>query len=235
MELLFRDDAYLMSCEATVTWAQNGRIRLDRTVFYPNGGGQPGDTGRLELADGTLIGVVDTVKGTGLDDVVHICSPDAPLPAEGTPVTARIDWDRRYRHMRMHTALHVLCAIVNAEITGAAVGAERSRIDFNWPEPDMTKDDLSARLAWIAEADRLVTPRWITDEELDRRPELIRTMTVKPPVGLGKVRLLEIEGTDLQPCGGTHVSRTSELIGIAVSKVENKGRHNRRINVVFAT
>ncbi len=233
MELLFRDDAYLKSCQAAVAWAGHGRLRLDRTVFYPNGGGQPGDTGHLELADGTRIAIADTVKGSGPDDVVHVTAADATLPGPGTRVTARIDWDRRYRHMRMHTALHALCAIVDAEITGAAVGQQKSRIDLNWPDPDMTKDDITARLAAIAEADHPVLSRWISDEELDRRPELIRTMTVKPPRGTGMVRLLEIEGLDLQPCGGTHVMRTSELAGITVAKVENKGRHNRRINVVF--
>ena len=235
MDLLFRDDAYLESCSAVVTWSKGGRIRLDRTVFYPNGGGQPGDTGHLELGDGSRVAIVDTVKGTGTEDVVHICAADAPPLEEGAPVTARIDWDRRYRHMRMHTALHVLCAIVDAEITGAAVGAGKSRIDFNWPEPDLTKDDLTAKLAEVAAADRKVAPRWISEEELDSRPDLIRTMSVKPPQGTGRVRLLEIEGTDLQPCGGTHVSRTSELRGLAVSKVENKGRQNRRVNVVFSS
>ena len=233
MERLYLADAYRASCPATVTSTDGGRLRLDRTVFYPNGGGQPGDSGHLELDDGSLVPIADTVKGQALDDVVHIPESGHPLPAAGTPVTAHIDWDRRYRHMRMHTTLHLLCAIVDAEITGASVGAAKSRIDLNWPQPDMTRDEITARLAELAAADLPVTPRWISEEELDRRPELIRTMSIRPPRGAGMVRLLEIEGVDLQPCGGTHVARTGELAGMAVSKIENKGRHNRRINVVF--
>ena len=233
MERLFLDDAYRASCPATVTSNDGGRLRLDRTVFYPNGGGQPGDSGHLELEDGTLVPIADTVKGQAMDDVVHIPEAGHPLPAAGTPVTARIDWDRRYRHMRMHTTLHLLCAIVDAEITGASVGAAKSRIDLNWPQPDMTKEEITARLAELAAADLPVTPRWISEEELDRRPELIRTMSIRPPRGAGMVRLLEVEGVDLQPCGGTHVARTGELAGMAISKIENKGRHNRRLNVVF--
>ena len=160
--------------------------------------------------------------------------PTAPAcPAPGAAVTAEIDWDRRFRHMRMHTALHAICALVDAEITGASVGAERSRIDLDWPEPDMTRDDLTGKLAEIVAADRPVRPVWITDEELDARPELVRTMSVAPPRGLGRVRLLEIEGVDLQPCGGTHVARTGHLGKVAVSKIENKGRRNRRVNVVL--
>ncbi len=235
MERLFLDDAYRVACQATVTSTDGGRLRLDRTVFYPNGGGQPGDSGHLSLDDGTVVPIADTVKGAAVDDVIHIPETGHRLPEAGTPVTARIDWDRRYRHMRMHTALHVLCAIVDAEITGASVGASRSRIDFNWPQPDMTRDEITARLAELAAADLPVTPRWISEEELDRRPELIRTMTVRPPRGAGMVRLLEVEGVDLQPCGGTHVARTGELAGMAISKIENKGRHNRRINIVFDT
>ncbi len=233
MERLFLDDAYRASCPATLTSVEGGRLRLDRTVFYPNGGGQPGDTGHLELDDGSMVPIVDTVKGQAMDDVVHITESGHPLPAPGTPVTAHIDWDRRYRHMRMHTTLHLLCAIVDADITGASVGAAKSRIDLNWPQPSMTKEQITARLAELAAADLPITPRWISEEELDRRPELIRTMSIRPPRGAGMIRLLEIEGVDLQPCGGTHVTRTGELVGMAVSKIENKGRHNRRINVVF--
>jgi len=233
MELVFRDDAYARSCEATVTDVADGRIRLDRTVFYPTGGGQPGDTGRLTTSDGAVIEIADTVKGDHLEDVVHVAAEGSTLPSPGTAVTAEIDWDRRFRHMRMHTTLHVICALIDAEITGASVGAEKSRIDLNWPEPDMTKDDLTAKLGEVVAAGRPVGARWITDEELDARPELIRTMSIQPPRGIGKVRLLEIEGIDLQPCGGTHVANTSELGHVAVSKIENKGKQNRRVNVVL--
>ena len=148
-------------------------------------------------------------------------------------MTAEIDWDRRFRHMRMHTALHAICALVDAKVTGASVGAEKSRIDLDWPEPDMTRDDLTEKLAGIVAADRPVRAVWISDEELDARPELIRSMSVEPPRGVGRVRLLEIEGLDLQPCGGTHVARTGHLGKVAVSRIENKGRRNRRIHVVL--
>ncbi len=233
MELVFRDDAYARGCQANVESVDGNRIRLDRTVFYPTGGGQPGDIGTLTLPDGVAVEIVDTIKGDNPEDVVHIAVEDSALPSSGTPVAAEIDWDRRHRHMRMHTALHLICALIDAEITGASVGAEKSRIDLNWPEPDMTKDDLTQQLATIVAEDRPVRPRWITDEELAGQPELIRTMSVKPPTGTGHVRLLEIEGLDLQPCGGTHVSSTGDLGGIAVSKIENKGKQNRRVNVVL--
>jgi misacylated tRNA(Ala) deacylase len=233
MELVFRDDAYARTCQACVVSVDGNRIRLDRTVFYPTGGGQPGDTGTLTLPDGATVAIVDSVKGEHPEDVIHVAAEGAAMPAPGTPVEATIDWDRRHRHMRMHTALHLICAMVDAEVTGAAVGADKSRIDFNWPDPDMTKDDLSGKLAEIVAEDRPVRPRWITDEELAGQPELVRTMSVKPPTGMGHVRLLEIEGLDLQPCGGTHVSSTGDLGGVAVSKIENKGKQNRRINVVL--
>tara|TARA_B100000686_G_scaffold295137_1_gene325797 strand:- start:163 stop:870 length:708 start_codon:yes stop_codon:yes gene_type:complete len=233
MELVFRDDAYATNCDAVVTECANGRIRLDRTVFYPTGGGQPGDTGRLTMDDGSVVEIVNTVKGEHLEDVVHVTTEGATLPAPGTAVNAEIDWDRRFRHMRMHTTLHVICALIDAEITGASVGAEKSRIDLNWPEPDMTKDDLTAKLAKVVAAGRTVRPRWITDEELDARPELIRTMSIQPPRGIGRVRLLEIKGIDLQPCGGTHVANTAELGQVVVSKIENKGKQNRRVSIVL--
>jgi len=233
MELVFRDDAYARTCQACVVSVDGNRIRLDRTVFYPTGGGQPGDTGTLTLPDGATVAIVDSVKGEHPEDVIHVAAEGAAMPAPGTPVEATIDWDRRHRHMRMHTALHLICAMVDAEVTGAAVGADKSRIDFDWPDPDMTKDDLSGKLAEIVAEDRPVRPRWITDEELAGQPELVRTMSVKPPTGMGHVRLLEIEGLDLQPCGGTHVSSTGDLGGVAVSKIENKGKQNRRINVVL--
>ena len=233
MELVFRDDAYARSCQATIAAVEDNRIRLDRTVFYPTSGGQPGDTGFLTLPDGGAIEIVDTVKGDHPEDVVHIAAEGSALPAAGTMVDAEINWDRRHRHMRMHTALHLICALIDAEVTGASVGAEKSRIDLNWPEPDQTKDDLTEKLAAIVAKDHPVQPRWITDEELAAQPELIRSMSVKPPTGMGHVRLLEIEGLDLQPCGGTHVSSTGDMGQIAVSKIENKGKQNRRVSVVL--
>ena len=233
MELVFRDDAYARSCQATVAAVEGNLIRLDRTVFYPTSGGQPGDTGVLTLPDGVAVKIVDTVKGDHPEDVVHVAEEGSALPATGTPVGAEIDWERRHRHMRMHTALHVICALIDAEVTGASVGAEKSRIDLNWPKPDQTKDDLTEKLAAIAIKNHLVQSRWITDEELSAKPERIRSMSVKPPTGMGHVRLLETEGLDLQPCGGTHVSSTGDLGQIAVSKIENKGKQNRRVSVVL--
>ena len=233
MEAVFRDDAYARSCSATVVDAGPEGIRLDRTVFYPTSGGQPGDTGTLALPDGTTIAVIGAVKGAAPDDVLHRIAEGAALPAPGTPVTATIDWDTRYRHMRMHTALHLICSVVDAGITGAQVGADKSRIDLDWPEPDMTREEITARLAEIVAANRPVRAIWITDEELAARPELVRSMSVSPPTGFGRVRLLEVEGVDLQACGGTHVAATGEIGAVEIAKIENKGKQNRRLSVVL--
>jgi len=233
MEPIFRADAYVRTCRATVLEAGPEGIRLDRSVFYPMGGGQPGDTGTLITTDGTTIAIVDAVKGAAPDDVLHRVAEGSPLPAPGSGVEAAIDWDRRYRHMRMHTALHLVCAVVDAGITGAQVGADRSRIDLDWPKPDMTKEEITARLAEIVAENRPVRPIWITDEELVARPELVRSMSVAPPRGFGRVRLLEIEGLDLQACGGTHVASTGEIGPVEIARIENKGKQNRRLNVVL--
>lgn len=233
MELIFREDAYATSCAATVTVADERGIRLDRTVFYPNGGGQPGDTGLLRVAGATLR-IVDTVKGDGPDYVIHVPEPGAALPAPGTPVEAEIDWDRRHRHMRMHTALHLVCAVLpGASITGAQVGAERSRVDFNVPTEGLDKEAIAAALNRLVAADTPVGSLWITDAELDANPDLIRTLTVKPPRGYGRVRLVDIAGVDRQPCGGTHVKRLGEIGGLDVVKIENKGKQNRRVIVAL--
>ena len=233
MELIFREDAYAKSCSATVTSVDERGIRLDRTVFYPNGGGQPGDTGVLRF-DGGEVRIVDTVKGDSIDDVLHVPEPGAALPAPGTAVEAEIDWDRRHRHMRMHTALHLVCAVLpGASITGAQVGAERSRVDFNLPAEALDKDGIAAALNRLIAADTPVGSIWITDEELDAKPDLIRTLTVKPPRGYGRVRLVDIAGIDLQPCGGTHVARLGEIGTLEVLKIENKGKQNRRVVVAL--
>ncbi len=234
MELIFRDDAYQRSCEAVVVSADETGIRLDRTVFYPMGGGQPGDSGILRLADGGSLRIVDARKGESLDDVLHIPEEGAALPAPGTAVTAEIDWDRRHRLMRMHTCMHVLCSLIEGDVTGGQVGEAKSRLDFNLPDTQLDKEALTAALNRIIAEDHPVQPRWITDEELAASPQLVRTMSVKPPSGHGKVRLLEIEGVDLQPCGGTHVRRTGEIGPVAIGKIENKGRQNRRVNILFA-
>ncbi len=233
MTLIFRDDAYLRSCSAIVTAIDERGIRLDRTVFYPTGGGQPGDSGVLRRANGD-IAVVDTIKGGAPDEVIHVPAPGTPLPTIGETVTAEIDWDRRHRLMRMHTCLHLLCAVVPGAVTGGQVSDGKGRLDFDVPGAALDKEDIAAKLNALISADHAVTPRWITDAELAAHPELVRTMTVKPPSGQGRVRLLEIDGVDLQPCGGTHVRRTGEIGAIAIAKIENKGKQNRRVNIVFA-
>lgn len=234
MELLFRDDPYLTSCEARVTVVGEEGIRLDRTVFYPEGGGQPGDIGTLTRADGTKIEIVDARKGQDHEDVVHIPATDAPALSVGDEVTAEIDWARRHRLMRMHTCLHLLCAVVEGDVTGGQIGDGKGRLDFNMDEkPD--KEQLAQEINRLITENHPVTPEWITDEELETKPELVRTMSVKPPRGGGRIRLLNIAGIDLQPCGGTHVRETGEIGPIEVGKIENKGRQNRRINLRFAS
>jgi misacylated tRNA(Ala) deacylase len=231
MELIFRDDPYQKSCSAKVVSAEGNAIRLDRTVFYPMGGGQPGDTGVLRLADGGELRIVDARKGEGHDDVLHIAEDGAALPAAGSAVEAEIDWDRRHRLMRMHTCMHLLCSVITGDVTGGQVGDGKSRLDFNLPDTQLDKEAIAAALNRLVEEDHPVRPRWITDEELQAEPQLVRTMSVKPPMGAGKVRLLEIEGVDLQPCGGTHVRSTGEIGPVRVGKIENKGRQNRRVNI----
>ena len=232
-ELVFRDNAYAKSCAATVVAADAGGIRLDRTVFYAESGGQPGDIGVLIPATGSPIVVVDTKKGEGPDDVLHIPAEGTALPAPGTSVTAEIDWDRRHRLMRMHTCLHLLCAVVTGDVTSGQVSDGKGRLDFNLPNTQLDKEHITAELNRLIREDHPVRPRWISDEELAAKPELVRTMSVKPPMNQGRVRLLHIEGVDLQPCGGTHVTRTGEIGRVEVTKIENKGRQNRRINLVF--
>ena len=233
-ELLFRDDGYLRSCAARVVAADQRGIRLDRTVFYPTGGGQPGDTGLLRLPSGQAIAIVDTVKGDALDEVIHVADPGAALPEPGSEVVAEIDWQRRHRLMRMHTCLHLLCSVVPGAVTGGQVADGRGRLDFDIPGSGLDKAAIAARLNALIAAAHPVTPRWIGDEDLAAQPELVRTMSVKPPTGTGRVRLMEVAGVDLQPCGGTHVRNTAEIGPVAVTKIESKGRQNRRVIVAFA-
>ena len=231
---LFQEDAYQVNCEATVLVADQEGIILDRTVSYPLGGGQPGDTGVLEDRDGNKITIIDTRKSKEHPGcILHLPDEDTESsPGIGDVVQATIDWERRYRHMRMHTCLHLLGATLPFGVTGGNIGAEKSRLDFDMEEiPD--KDKLTEKLNELVQQDHLVSTRWITDEELEAQPELIRTMSVKPPRGAGRVRLLEVEGIDLQPCGGTHVKRINEIGQVRISKIEKKGRHNRRVYVVF--
>ena len=232
--LLFRDDAYLTECPAIVIATDERGIQLDRTVFYPAGGGQPGDTGVLRGAAGD-IAIAGTIKGDAPDAVIHVPAPGARAPAVGESLTAAIDWERRHRLMRFHTALHLLCAIVPGGVTGGSIGEDKARLDFDVAADSLDKAAIEARLNALIAAGHPVQTRWVSDEELAARPELVRTMSVKPPAGQGRVRLLEIVGVDLQPCGGTHVRNTAEIGRIAVTKVENKGKQNRRVIIGFVS
>ena len=228
---LFRQDAYLKEAEATVTALDERGVRLDRSIFYPTGGGQPGDTGSLRW-DGSEARIVDAVKADGAD-VLHVLAPDAPRPAVGTKLHSTLDWDRRLLHMRMHTALHVMSAVIKGNVTGGQVGADKSRLDFNLEGEVPAKEWVTEEINKLIALDRPVTPQWITDEELTARPELVKTMSVRPPMGAGRVRLLAIEGIDLQACGGTHVARTGEIGRVECIKIENKGKMNRRFVIAL--
>jgi misacylated tRNA(Ala) deacylase len=232
VEELFRQDANLKDAEATVTALDERGVRLDRSIFYPTGGGQPGDTGLLRW-DGGEARIVDAVKADGAD-VLHVLAPDAPRPAVGTKVHTLLDWDRRLLHMRMHTALHVMSAVIKGNVTGGQVGADKSRLDFNLDGEVPAKEWVTEEINKLIALDRPVTPQWITDEELAARPELVKTMSVRPPMGAGRVRLLAIEGIDLQACGGTHVARTGEIGRVECIKIENKGKMNRRFVIALA-
>ena len=226
--MLFREDAYATECEAVVIAVDARGIQLDRTVFYPTGGGQPGDSGVLRTAAGD-IAITGTIKGDDPDTAIHVPAPGAPAVAAGARVTATLDWPRRHRLMRYHTALHLLCSIVPGGVTGGSIGEDKARLDFDVATDSLDKEAIQSRLNALIAAAHPVVPRWIADEELAGRPELVRTMSVKPPVGHGRVRLLDIQGVDLQPCGGTHVKNTAEIGPVAVTKIENKGKQNRRI------
>jgi misacylated tRNA(Ala) deacylase len=233
-EELFRADSYLKECEAAVDRINDkGGIVLDRTVFYPTGGGQPGDTGNLITSDGNKIPIVTTVKGDGDENVVHVPAAGSVLLSPGDTVTARIDWGRRYNHMRMHTGLHLMCAVVSHGVTGGKIGAVKSSLDFDIGDATLNKESITEGINKLIADDHPVATRWITGRELDSNPNLVRTMSVSPPRGSGKVRLLDIPEVDLQPCGGTHLARTGEVGRIRVSKIENKGKRNRRVNIVF--
>jgi misacylated tRNA(Ala) deacylase len=229
-EELFREDSYLDTCDARVSSVDGIHVTLDRTVFYPTGGGQPGDTGVLIGSDGREYRVVDTIKTE--QDIAHVLDAEAAALAVGDQVTATIDWDRRYRLMKMHTCMHVLCSLVPFGVTGGSIRDGSARLDFDAPEP-LDKDELNRKLNEVVQSGARVSKRWITDEELDAQPELVRTLSVQPPRGSGKVRLVEIEGVDLQPCGGTHLKAIEEIGPVRVRKIEKKGKRNRRITIEF--
>ena len=233
MEMMFQDDPYARSCAAVVADAAPEGVRLDRTVFYPAGGGQPGDSGVLRIDGGGAIEIIDTRKSAEPGDILHIPAPGADLPTAGAEVIAEIDWERRHRLMRIHTCLHLLSAVVPDPVTGGQVGDGKGRLDFDIPEAILDKQRITDELNRLIAENHPVRRRWISDAELAAQPELVKTMSVKPPSGQGRVRLIEIDGVDLQPCGGTHVASTGEIGAVEVRKIEKKGRQNRRVVVAF--
>ena len=234
-ELLFRDDAYLKTAQAQVVQADEHGILLDRTIFYPMGGGQPGDAGALVRADGERIAIVDTRKGAAPESVLHVPAPSTGQPTAGETLTLEIDWPRRYSLMRLHTALHVMSCVVVAPVTGGNIAPDKARLDFDIDMSLLEAEKIERETnALIARAVATETV-WITDQELDARPELVKTMSVQPPRGAGRVRLLRIPGIDLQPCGGTHVANIAEIGAIRVLRIRNEGRHNRRVEIALAS
>lgn len=236
-DCLFREDSYLKECDARVVGiTEQGGIVLDRTVFYANSGGQPGDTGAITLADGTRLAIANAVyTDAQKSEIAHVLA-DGTLahPKIGDVVRAEIEWDPRYGRMKIHTALHLLSVVLPFPITGASVGNSDGRADFNIPDAGHTKEAIADEIAAMIATDAAVSSRWIADAELEANPGLIKSMSVKPPMGTGRVRLIDIDGLDLQPCGGTHVRRLSEIGAIAVTGIEKKGKQNRRVRIALA-
>ena len=234
-EFLFRGDAYLREAPATVLAVNDRRgIILDRTVFYATGGGQPGDTGRLERAGAGPVIVAATVFGESKSEIVHVPPESDALPEPGETVTGVVDWERRYGHMRIHTGLHLLSVVLPFPVTGGSIGAEEGRLDFDVDGDLPPKDEIEARLNALVGAAYPVSDEWITDDELLANPGMVKTMKVKPPIGSGRVRLVRIGDIDLQPCGGTHVRSTAEIGRLAIGKIESKGKQNRRVRIRLA-
>jgi misacylated tRNA(Ala) deacylase len=234
-ECLFRDDAYRQDCQARVTaLTEQGGIVLDRTVFYASSGGQPGDSGTLSKADGTTVAIATAVYiDPAKSEIAHVAAPGAPALKVGDEVTVAIDWAKRYARMRMHTAMHLLSAVLPYAVTGGSVGDSESRLDFDIPEAGLDKDAITARVNEMIASNAAVSSRWITDEELAANPNLVKTMSVQPPMGSGRVRLIEIAGLDLQPCGGTHVRSVGEIGAVRVTQIEKKGKQNRRVRLAL--
>ena len=230
-EELFRVDSYLTSCETLVVSADEAGIELDRTVFYSMGGGQPGDQGILRLKNGKEIQVADCLKDRDTGRHLHIPIEEVTFPKPGDNVTAILNWDRRHRLMKMHSCLHLLCSLIDGGVTGGQVGEWKSRLDFDLPDTSLDKEQLTIELNELIAEDHQVTCSAITNEELIANPELVRTMSVQPPTDAGSIRVIGISDVDLQPCGGTHVKTTAEIGRVRIGKIENKGKHNRRINV----
>ena len=234
-EELFRDDATLAQCEATITAVSDAGIELDCTVFYPQGGGQAGDAGTLTGSDGAVLTIADTRKGAEPGQILHVPAPGSELSAwqPGQRVVAAIDMARRNAHRRFHTATHLLCALVPHAVDGCSITAGYARLDFHMNEP-LDKDALTAGIARLVAEAHPVGHRWISEEELDANPGLVRSMSVQPPRGSGRVRLVEVQGVDLQPCGGTHVTNTAEIGAVVVTKIEKKSAKTRRVVLGFA-
>ena len=236
-DCLFREDSYLKDCDATVVAINpDGGIVLDRTVLYANSGGQPADKGMLLTNKGASVPLANVVYcDAGKTLIAHLPAPGfPPVPLEiGDEVQAAIEWPVRYARMRMHTALHLLSAVLPYPVTGGSVGEAESRLDFDIPDAGLDKDAITARLAEMIAADAKVSSRWISDAELEANPGLVKTMSVKPPMGTGQVRLIEIAGFDLQPCGGTHVRSTGEIGAVRVTQIEKKGKLNRRVRLAL--
>ena len=237
-DCLFREDSYLKECSATVIGLTDaGGIVLDRTVFYAASGGQPADRGVLTTATGDAI-LIESASFTDAEktEIAHWpAATTGPTLKVGEPVHAVIDWDLRYARMRMHTALHLLSAVLPFPVTGGSVGDTEGRLDFDIPEAGLDKDEITRKLAKMIAAGAKVRSSWITDAELEAKPSLVKTMSVKPPMGSGRVRLIEIVGYDLQPCGGTHVRATNEIGDVRVTQIEKKGKQNRRVRIAFAS
>jgi misacylated tRNA(Ala) deacylase len=232
-ELLFRDDAYLKAAAARVRAAGPRGIELDRTVFYPLGGGQAGDCGDLVRPSGERIPIVDTRKGETPDSVLHIPAGGAPLPEPGEPVGLEIDWPRRYRLMRLHTALHLLSCVIVAPVTGGNIVPDKARLDFDIELAALDAARIESETNRLIASGVATETAWITDAELDAQPELVKTMSVQPPRGMGRIRLLRIPGIDLQPCGGTHVANIAEIGAIRVVRIRSEGRHNKRVEIAL--
>jgi misacylated tRNA(Ala) deacylase len=234
-DCLFREDSYLQDCEATVVGIEpNGGIVLDRTVFYAASGGQPADRGSIITTSGATLPIANVVfTDPGKTTIAHVPAPGAPAVAIGDKVKAEIDWPVRHARMRMHTALHLLSAVLPYPVTGGSVGEAESRLDFDIPDAGLDKDAITAKLAEMIATGAAVSSRWIADAELEANPGLIKTMSVKPPIGTGRVRLIEIKDLDLQPCGGTHVRSTAEIGAVRVTQVEKKGKLNRRVRLAL--
>jgi misacylated tRNA(Ala) deacylase len=235
--LLFRDDAYLKICEAKVLGInERGGIITDQTVFYATSGGQPGDSGRMLRGDGSVIRVVTTVTGETKDHIIHVPDASQPVPGVGETVTLELDWDRRLKLMKMHTACHILSVVCPFPITGAAVSEDDSRVDFDLPDAGVTREGVTADMMALINAAHPVSIQWITEAELDANPGIVRSKNVRPPRGLGRIRLVligENGSIDSQPCGGTHVANTSEIGPLHIAKIEKKGRENRRFRIRF--